>query len=101
MGMIQQVKRITISVVMGVMITAFAHFLYAQGGEYLAVPGMFISGWIDLFAYEMSGADDFPRVLSWQFCGIGFYSMVVYALLITRSALSAEKQSSVESIAEI
>jgi hypothetical protein len=96
----RQLKRIAGSVVGGATITVVAQLLYAQGGEIVAVPGIIISGWIDLIAYIKSGPDEFPHVLSWQFCSIVFYSVVIYGVLLVRRALRSERQQSIQSVPE-
>jgi hypothetical protein len=98
---IKQIKRIGIAMAAAAIITALAQLFYTQGGEIVAVPGILISGWIDLIAYEMSNPNEFSGVLSWQLCSAGFYFVVVYGLLLARSALMAERQNSFQSTGEI
>lgn len=96
-----QVKRIVVSVAGGATITLLAHLLYSLGGEIASVPGILISGWIDLIASLLSGPDEFPQLLSWQVCSIGFYSVVIYGLSLAQSALKVERRSSFQSGSEI
>ena len=96
-----QLKRIAIAMAAAAIITVLAHLFYSQGGEIVAVPGLLISGWIDLIAYEMRGPDEFPRILSWQSCSIGFYSVVIYGLLLAKNALLVERKSGFQSAREI
>ena len=92
--MVRQLRLVSISLLAGSIITALAHVLYAQGGELVAVPGILISGWIDLVAYLMSRQpDDFPQILSWQFCSVAFYSAAVYLMLLAVIALRSERLS--------
>lgn len=96
-----QLKRIAIAISTAALITALAHLFYSQGGEIVALPGLVISGWIDVCAFMMSGPDEFPRILSWQSCSVGFYSVVIYGLLLARSAFMAERKSGFQWSGEI
>ena len=83
------------------MTTALASLFYRQGGELLAVPGIFCALFIDSVASLLAAKDEFPQLLSWHYYDVLFYSALLYGLSWAYTGLREERQNAIKAKGEI
>jgi len=75
-----------------VVVTAFASLFYDQGGELLAVPGMFISAVLIVVEFPFTTGDNFPPLIPWQFGSVAFYAILFYGISWPYTRLREERE---------
>ena len=94
-------SRIAYSALAGLLVTILSSFLYRQGGEILAVPGVIIAGVIYSIAYYgFAGPVEFPQILAWPYYSFIFYSLIFYGASWAYTGLSRQRQRARETKGE-
>ena len=83
------------------LVTLVSYFFYRQGGEVVALPGLFIAGLIDSIAYLFADPEEFPQILAWPYCAFAFYSISFYGASWAYTGLKQERQSPQKAKGEI
>ncbi len=66
---------------MAVLLTTLAYCFVPGVGEFVAIPGMLLEGWIDLTLLLMSSGDDMPQIGNWVVLSALFYTVAIYPAL--------------------
>ena len=94
-------SRIAYSALAGLLVTILSFFLYRQGEDVLAVPGVIIAGVIYSIAYYgFAGPVEFHQILAWPYYSFIFYSLIFYGAWWAYTGLSRERQRAREAKGE-
>jgi hypothetical protein len=88
---ISHLKRIGYCLSIALVVTALASLFYAEGGELLASPGMFITVFPTVIGFLLTTGDDFPPLIPWQPGSVVFYSIVFYGISWAYTGLREER----------
>lgn len=64
-----------------VLLTTLVYCFFPGVGEFVAIPGIILAGWLDLILLLMSSGDDMPQIGNWVILNVLFYTIVIYMAL--------------------
>lgn len=85
-------KRVSYCLCVAVVVTALASLFYAEGGELLASPGMFVSSFLTLVSFIFTTGDYFPPLIPWQPGSVVFYAILFHGISWAYTGLREERE---------
>ena len=84
-------RRLSYAISMAVLLTALAYPFVPGIGEFLALPGMVLEGWLYLVVLALSEDEYPPHIGNWMVFSVLFYSVLIYFALLIYASVKRQK----------
>ncbi len=74
-------KDFSYSLIGAVVITSLSVVFYSRGGEFLAIPGIILEGWVNILIILVSDDPYISLSRAWLFFNVLFFSFLIFCVL--------------------